>query len=111
MPKPRRKRESNMNRDESDDDDAEQVVQFQLCYDKGPTEKAFTWSRARGVVHHGVDDGSGSGRFTLKATPILTGPTPLNLDPLITFFRDHGRKLEHDLYEFVLGQMNEAVGK
>lgn len=90
-------------------DNADQVVQFQLCYDKGPTEKAFTWSRTHGEVHHGVDDGSQSGRFTLKGTPILTGRAPLKLAPLIKFFRAHGRKLEHDLYMFVLQRLNEAA--
>lgn len=82
-------------------DAAGSVVQFQLCYDKGPEEKAFTWSAAHGVVHHGVDDGSRSGRFTVKGSPILTHPQPLDVAPLIALFRAHGGKLEHDLYEFV----------
>ena len=91
-------------------DDAEQVMQFQFCYDKGPSEKAFTWSRAHGVDHHSVDDGSRSGGFTAKGAPILTGRTPLDEAPLIAMFREHGRKLEHDLYEFVLEQIGTAAG-
>ncbi len=92
-------------------DDDGQVVQFQLCYDKGPEEKAFTWSRDHGVVQHGVDDGSQTGRFTIKGTPILTGRNSAALSPLPGLFREHGGKLEHDLFEFVLGHLNEAAGK
>jgi hypothetical protein len=92
-------------------DDDEEVVQFQLCYDKGPEEKAFTWSRDHGVVQHGVDDGSQSGRFTVKGTPILTGREPVAISPLPRFFREHGRKLEHDLYKFVLARLKDAARK
>jgi hypothetical protein len=90
-------------------DDIDEVVQFQLCYDKGPTEKAFTWSKTYGVVHHGVDDGSRSGSFSFKGTPILTSPEPLDVEPVIRLFRQHGQKLEHDLYEFVLRRLEESA--
>jgi hypothetical protein len=86
-------------------DNDDRIIQFQFCYDKGPTEKAFTWSLTQGVVHQGVDDGAGSGSFTMKGTPILTGNRPLDIRPLIRLFQEHGRKLEHDLYEFVMEQM------
>lgn len=86
------------------------IAQFQLCYDKGPDEKAFTWSAPHGVVHHGVDDGSMSGRFTMKGTPILTGPQPLDVAPLRALFQARGAKLEHDLYAFVLAHLEQAAG-
>jgi hypothetical protein len=91
-------------------DDSDQVLQFQFCYDKGPDEKAFTWSGVHGISHHSVDDGARGGGFTAKGTPILTGRTALDVAPLIALFRDHGRKLEHDLYEFVLEKMSQSAG-
>lgn len=91
-------------------DDTDQVIQFQFCYNKGPEERAFTWSHAHGVVHHGVDDGSRSGGFAFKGTPILTGRTPLDMTPMIAMFRERGRKLEHDLYVFMLEKMDKATG-
>ncbi len=91
-------------------DDAGNVVQFQFCYDKGPDEKAFTWSAAHGVAHHAVDSGSQSGRYTVKGTPILAGREPLDLAPLLALFRVHGARLEHDLYEFVLARLEAAAG-
>lgn len=90
--------------------EGDHILQFQLCYDRGPDEKAFTWSATHGVVHHGVDDGSQSGRFTVKGTPILTGRRPLDVAPLISLFRTHGGKLEHDLYQFVLTRLEAAAG-
>lgn len=51
-------------------DDDEQLVGFQLCYDKTRGERALTWRLGRGYDHMGVDDGeSGPGQY--KSTPIL----------------------------------------
>lgn len=50
------------------DDDA--IVGFQLCYDKGKDQRAFTWKAPNATRHDRVDDGeSEPGRY--KSTPIL----------------------------------------
>lgn len=89
-------------------DEADRIVQFQLCYDRGPAEKALTWSRVHGAVHHRVDDGSRSGRYAAKGAPILAEHEPVDMAPLLALFREHGRKLEHDLFEFVQGRLEAA---
>jgi hypothetical protein len=45
---------------------------FQLCYDKGTSERALSWQPDRGFSHTAVDDGDrGGGKH--KAIPILVG--------------------------------------
>ena len=51
-------------------DERDELVGFQLCYDKLRGERALTWRAGRGYDHMGVDDGeSGPGQY--KSTPIL----------------------------------------
>lgn len=48
----------------------DEIVGFQLCYDKTRHERAITWRRDTGFAHEAVDDGEGRpGKY--KATPIL----------------------------------------
>ena len=43
------------------------VVQFQICLDKGPEERALTWTQASGISFNTVDDGE-SGVLRMKST-------------------------------------------
>ena len=60
-------------------DDSGRPSGFQLCYDKGPSQRALTWQRDRGFSHKAVDEGDRVGG-KYKAIPILTtdGPFPAN---------------------------------
>ena len=88
-------------------DDKDNVNQFQICYDKGPGEQALTWSREGSIVHHSVDDGE-SGIYRMKSTPVITGDTGYDPARIAGLIRQHGGKLEHDLYEFILNRIPEA---
>jgi len=85
-------------------DDAGNILQFQICYDKGPHEKALSWNRAAGFSHHGVDDGE-SGVFRMKGTAILTGRAKLDLDAVRGVFATAAGKLEYDLHEFIMHKL------
>ena len=51
-------------------DERDDILGFELCYDKGKNERAVRWSREQGFLHQKVDDGENRpGRY--KATPIL----------------------------------------
>lgn len=86
--------------------EGEEIVQFQICYDKGMNERAITWRRAGGLSHHFVDDGEG-GVFRMKGSPMLTGRAHFNLDHLRALFENAARKLEHDLYSFIMKRLEE----
>ena len=81
----------------SDDD----IIQFQICYDRGPGEQALTWTRDRGILHHSVDDGE-SGIYRMKSSPVITRESSYDASRIRTLIKEHGAKLEHDLYEFIL---------
>lgn len=82
-----------------DGDDA--VIQFQICYDKGPGEQALTWKKDEGILHHSVDDGE-SGIYRMKSTPVIVADTRYDPARIVDLLKQHGGKLEHDLYEFIL---------
>ena len=86
-------------------DDDDNVIQFQLCYDKGPGEQALTWREGEGKVHHGVDDGE-SGVYRMKSTPVIVADTDYDPGKIITLVKKYGGKLEHDLYEFILSALS-----
>jgi len=50
--------------------EADTILGFQLCYDKGKNEHALTWKSSMAYAHNRVDDGEENpGHY--KATPIL----------------------------------------
>ena len=88
-------------------DEAGAVVQFQICYDKGPEEKALNWNAGTGFSHRGVDDGE-SGVFRMKSTPILTGSATLDLDAVRRIFAAAAGNLEYDLHEFIMHKLKRG---
>lgn len=85
-------------------DGDDNVVQFQICYDKGPDEQALTWKQGQGIVHHAVDDGEG-GIYRMKSTPVIVADTRYDAGRIAGLVKQHGAKLEHDLYEFILSHL------
>lgn len=86
------------------DDD---IVQFQICYNKGPQEQALTWKREGEFSHHSVDDGEG-GVFRMKSSPVLAASTDFDAAKLRFLFAEVARKLEHDLYEFIIHHLERS---
>lgn len=85
-------------------DDRDEIIQFQMCYDKGPAEKAITWTRDKGFAQHAVDDGE-SGVFHMKGSPILAERSHTDIAHALKLLIRHGGKLEHDLYRFLTGKL------
>jgi hypothetical protein len=85
-------------------DDEDNVIQFQICYDKGPGEQALTWKKEQGFIHHAVDDGEG-GIYRMKSTPVILEKTRYDGGRIPDLIKQHGGKLEHDLYEFILSRL------
>ena len=49
--------------------EVENIVGFQICYDKTGTERALSWRSGGGFVHEVVDDGDNPGHASM--TPVL----------------------------------------
>ncbi|MGH7456450.1 MAG: hypothetical protein ACRENG_34190, partial [bacterium] len=50
-------------------DESEEIVEFELCYDKSKNQRTVRWEKSTGYTHHRVDDGDRPGKR--KASPVL----------------------------------------
>ena len=50
-------------------DPEDQMIGFQLCYDKEIKQKALTWLKDDGYQHSRIDDGDNPGK--MKSSPVL----------------------------------------
>ena len=87
----------------------EQLTGFQLCYDRGGTERALTWRAIGGFAHDTVDQGNAS---ALKnCTPILRPDGVIPWQRLIQLFDQCSANLEPELRAFVLAKLSEGANR
>lgn len=76
------------------------IVGFQLCYDKINNERAFTWDKEKGYTHHRIDSGENiPGRF--KATPILIDDGIFDYETIANIFKKESKQLDKKTTNFV----------
>lgn len=78
---------------------------FQLCYDKGRHQHAFTWHRDSGFAHNRVDESRTP--MNHPATPILVSDGIFPADALITIFRERSANLNQKIIELVMDKISE----
>ena len=64
-----------------------EVIGFQLCYDKETEQKALTWLNQEGYRHSRVDDGDNPGK--MKASPVLEADGHLDREGIGRRFREN----------------------
>lgn len=75
------------------------VTGFQICYDFGQGEHAFTWRKSDGWSHHAIDSGD---RTPLRdLTPILIPDGAVPWPMLRAVFAERSRELDPGLRELV----------
>jgi hypothetical protein len=85
--------------------DEDQLVGFQLCYDKSRAERALTWRLGRGYDHMGVDDGeSGPGQY--KSTPILVADGFFDRERVAGLFLESSEGVPQDIRDTVADLLN-----
>ena len=82
------------------DSSQKEVLGFQLCYDKGHTQKALTWYKEKGFFHNRIDDGESS-PFRNR-TPILVADGQFAKESVILSFRRAAVGLEGRIVDFVV---------
>ncbi|MFA9420922.1 MAG: hypothetical protein ACERLB_12300 [Gammaproteobacteria bacterium] len=80
--------------------DSDEVVSYQLGYDKPHPEKALSWSVERGFSHDDVDDGSRPGRH--PGSPMLVADGEFAARRVLELFQVNAGPLEGDLREFIV---------
>lgn len=81
------------------DDTLDEVLGFQVCYDKGSAQRALTWQRGRGFSHDRIDDGEASP--LRNRTPILVADGVFPKERVVRTFRERAGDIEEDLASFV----------
>lgn len=78
---------------------ADRIIGFQLCYDKGGTERAVTWHEATGYTHSRVDMGETG--LKSKRTPVLVSESDFDLLKVAELFRQRSAEIERGIFQFV----------
>lgn len=81
-----------------------EVLGFQLCYDKGGTERALTWLREGGTFHAWIDSGETSP--LANRTPVLMPIDEFPVEQVRAEFMVRGRELPEELRALVLDHMD-----
>jgi len=87
-------------------DERDDILGFELCYDKGKNERAVRWSRDEGFLHQKVDDGENRpGRY--KATPILVPDGAFPVQKISRLFQENSRDIDQPIAKFIYNKLLE----
>ncbi|MCF7928845.1 MAG: hypothetical protein K9L68_07850 [Spirochaetales bacterium] len=80
-------------------DSKDEIDGFQLCYDKGEYERAFTWRKSGSVTHHAIDTGDEPG--SSKMSPVLVQDGRFDSEIIRSKFVAAAVKIEPELTDLV----------
>jgi hypothetical protein len=86
-------------------DETDQIVEYQLCYEKGHQEFALIWKRDTGFNHATVD--SGEQLPTRNRTPILVPGGPCDVPFVSSLFE----KASRNVPDPIRGLVKETLGR
>jgi hypothetical protein len=87
--------------------DAKDIVGFQLCYDVQNYERAITFSDGK-FSHNKIDQGNDPAK---NRTPILVADGVFDESIVIPKFKEAGKAIDKDIYEYVLHKIEEYINK
>jgi hypothetical protein len=83
-----------------------EVIGFQLCYDKMKNQHALTWHKNSGYIHNRVDDGEHKpGKY--KATPVLVTDGTFEAEAVAEIFKWESRNMDKELAQFISQMLKE----
>src|ERR1043165_9780304 len=87
----------------------QELVGFQLCYDKQRSERAITWREGRGFDHARVDDGESGGAWS-KGTPLLVADGKFDHERVKWMFFNSAEKVPRKIRGFVMAALGGYPG-
>jgi hypothetical protein len=84
--------------------DADEIVSYQLSYNKPRAEKALTWRAGQGFCHDDVDEGSRPGKH--PASPILLTDGYFDAEHVLAMFKENAASLDETLKAFIVSGIN-----
>ncbi len=89
-----------------EDEGADKIVGFQLCYDTNDRERALTWTAKHGYQHHKVDDGDLP--YAAKMSPVLVADGAFDATHIWERFTGAATSIDADLVTFVADKVRNA---
>ena len=83
----------------------EEIISYQLTYNKPHDEKALTWNREKGFSHSGVDDGSRSGKH--PGSPLLVKDGVIKPTKIISMLRKDAGDLKPWIKNFIVSGIED----
>lgn len=88
-------------------DEAGRLSGFQLTYDKGVDERAFTWKQGRGYQHDRVDDGENHASSRYKETPLLRADGQPNIGRISDLLTASSANVPQEIVRFVAQRIRD----
>ena len=85
--------------------DQDEIIGFQLCYDKTYEERAITWNKKGGFSHNKIDDGEAP--FSYKMTPVLVQDGAFNKNAIAARFKRAAERVDKSIFTFVYNKLSE----
>jgi hypothetical protein len=85
-------------------DERSAITGFQLCYNKGKNEHAFTWRQDRGLSHNRVD--VGEDKWGRSRTPILIADGVFPEKAVLSNFRAASVQLDVEVARLVIEKID-----
>lgn len=90
-------------------DSSDQLLGFQLCYDKPLSERAITWFASGTYTHAKVDDGEST--FGTKETAVLVSDGVFDSKAVAERFESAAGTVDHEIVRFVIDRLKEYPGE
>ena len=82
-------------------DETNDIVGFQICYDKPKNPHAFTWGEKTGYQHHEIDDGERFDTLARKGIPVLMLDGLFDKEKIATLFQQKSKDIDPKISSFV----------
>ncbi len=85
-------------------EDNNEIVEFQLSYNKKDSEKIIIWSKENGFSHQSVDVGDHPGK--IKRTPIVIPDGVFNKSLVLDKFIKESKNIDKEIVDFVTEKLS-----
>lgn len=87
----------------------QEVIGFQLCYDRLGKERVLSWDQCRGFGHHRIDDGEHSPHKNM--TPVFVVGGNFASDEVLSRFSKESIQIDENIKQFIMQKLIEYIQK
>ncbi len=87
--------------------DDDEIISYQLTYNKPHDEKAITWSIENGFIHLGVDDGARPGKH--PGSPLFIKDGNIKPAKIISTLKKNSGELDPSIKNFIVSGIEENL--